>query len=170
MKRLMLAAGLCMACSGGAGAQTAVYAGFSASDFHLANVNWQYGPTFGLYYDHWGLGPLKAGVDVRASLLGVGTEKITSVLAGPRVQLQPRVVPLMPYAEVLIGGGHADIGQGVAHVDKTEVEYQVLGGLDATIFPHLDWRIVDYSWGDVTNLGEPLRPSTLSTGLVLRLP
>jgi hypothetical protein len=150
-------------------AQAGVYAGFAASNYHTPNVGWQYGPVFGVYFQPWAAPFVRAGLDVRASLLGSGNAKLDSVLVGPRVQIHPRVVPLMPYAEILIGGGHVNLGQGSAAVDKTGAEYQVVGGIDMTIFPRLDWRIAEYSWGSVQSVGD-VKPSTVTTGLVLRLP
>lgn len=165
----MLAAVL-MVTVGSARAQLGVYAGFSASNYHVPNVGWQYGPTFGVYFQPWAAPSLRAGVDVRASLLGTGSEKVDSILVGPRVQIHPHVLPLMPYGEILFGGAHVNIGQGSAHTDKTAIEYQVAGGVDMTIFPRLDWRIAEYSWGSVQNVGMSVKPGTVTTGLVLRLP
>lgn len=170
MKRGIILAAVLLLSVGGARAQVGVYAGFAASDYHAANVGWQYGPEFGVYFQPWAAPLVRAGVDVRASLLGSGNDKVDSVLAGPRVQLHPHVVPLMPYAEVLIGGAHVNLGQGSAATDKTAVEYQVAGGIDVTIFPRLDWRIAEYSYGSVQNIGPSVTPSTVTTGLVLRLP
>lgn len=169
MKRLLVLLAMLAMTVCGARAQAGVYAGFAASDFHVPNVDWQYGPVFGVYYQPWGAPLMRAGVDVRASLLGSGTSRIDSILVGPRVQIHPHVVPLMPYAEILLGGGHVTLGQGSAAIDKTGVEYQVAGGIDMTIFPRLDWRIAEYSWGSVQNVGD-VKPQTVTTGLVLRLP
>ena len=55
-------------------------------------------------------------------------------------------------------------------INKTSIEYQVAGGVDMTIFPRLDWRIAEISWGSVQNVGASVKPSTVTTGLVLRLP
>jgi hypothetical protein len=170
MKKALIVAAVLMMAVGGARAQTGVYAGFAASDYHVANVGWQYGPVFGVYFQPWGAPLLRAGVDVRASLLGSGNTKVDSILVGPRVQIHPHVVPLMPYAEILIGGGHVNLGQGSAAVNKTSIEYQVAGGIDMTIFPRLDWRIAEVSWGSVQNVGTSVKPGTVTTGLVLRLP
>jgi len=170
MRRALILAAVLLVTAGSARAQAGVYAGFSASDYHVPNVGWQYGPTFGVYFQPWAAPLVRAGVDLRASLLGTGNTKVDSILVGPRVQIHPHVVPLMPYGEILIGGGHVNLGQGSAAIDKTGAEYQVAGGVDMTIFPRLDWRIAEYSWGSVENLGTNVRPGTVTTGLVLRLP
>jgi hypothetical protein len=170
MKKAFVLIAMLAVAAGSARAQAGVYAGFAASDYHVANVGWQYGPVFGVYYQPWGAPLLRAGVDVRGSLLGSGDTKLDSILVGPRVQIHPHVVPVMPYAEILVGGGHVSLGEGDAKTDKTSTEYQVLGGIDMTIFPRLDWRIAEYSWGSVQNVGSSVTPSTVTTGLVLRLP
>ena len=154
----------------GARAQTAIYAGYSASDFHEPNVGWKEGPMFGVYYDHWGVPFVKVGVDARASFIGSGSTVDDSGFIGPRLQLHPHVLPLMPYAEGLIGAAHAEFGQGLAQRSGTNFAFQWNAGLDMTIFPRLDWRVAEYSWSSVKGLGVNFRPTTLTTGLVLRLP
>lgn len=153
-----------------AGAQTGVYAAFSTSDFHKPNVGWQYGSMFGLYYDHWGVPFVRMGLDARASFVGSGSTVEDIGLIGPRVQLHPHIVPLMPYVEGLVGAGHVEFGQGIARTSGTDLAYQAAVGLDMTIFPHLDWRVAEYSWGGVQGLGQGFNPTTITTGLVLRLP
>ncbi|MHB1857169.1 MAG: hypothetical protein ACYCPM_07010, partial [Acidobacteriaceae bacterium] len=69
-----------------------------------------------------------------------------------------------------IGAGHADYGQGVAHVSATKFQYQFLGGLDLTVLPRIDWRVVEFSYGGLSGLGSSLNPKTISTGIVVRLP
>lgn len=166
--RLFLCAVLLLPLS--AWAQTAVYADFSASNFDVPNVGWQYGPTFGIYYDHWHVPFISLGVDGRASFIGSGSTKVYSGLIGPRVQVRPHVIPLQPYAEALIGGGNVQFGQGVARTDKNAFEYQVVAGADLTVFPRIDWRVAEFSYSGFSSLGQPFNPKTFSTGIVLRLP
>lgn len=149
------------------GAQTGVYATFNASDFQTPNVGWKYGPTFGIYHDFLHLPLLGVGVDGRASLLGSGDTKVYSGLIGPRLQLRPHVLPVMPYVEGLIGGGHIRIGEGFATTDKTRFEYSGVVGVDWTILPRLDWRVVEFS---ASHVAADVTPRTWGTGLVLRLP
>ncbi|MFZ0631055.1 MAG: hypothetical protein WA399_08105 [Acidobacteriaceae bacterium] len=170
MRKVFVLVAMLTMCLGAARAQAGVYAGFAASDYHVPNVGWQYGPVFGVYYQPWAAPFIRAGLDVRGSLLGSGNEKVDSILVGPRVQIHPHVVPLMPYGEILIGGGHVNLGQGSAAVNKTAAEYQVVGGIDMTVFPRLDWRVAEVSWGSVQNVGTSVKPMTVTTGLVLRLP
>jgi len=151
-------------------AQIGVYAEFSAAKVNVPNTNWIYGPTFGAYYDPWHVPFLAAGLDARGVILGSGSNTLDSGLFGPRLVFQPHVVPLQPYVEGLVGVGHAQFGQGVAAVDATKFEYQFLGGLDMTVFPRFDWRVVEFSYGGLSGLGTSYNPKTISTGLVFRLP
>lgn len=170
MRKLSCFAGLLFCASIAAQGQNAVYGAFSASDYRLPNVPWKTGGMFGFYADPFGVPFVKAGVDLRVSLIGSGTETVDSYMGGLRVQIHPHLVRLMPYGEALIGGAHVNVGQGSANTNKTGAEYQLVGGADFTILPHIDWRVVDYSWGNVFNVGETIHPQTLSTGLVVRLP
>lgn len=162
---------VCLACFSLPGrAQTGVYATFDASNYHVPNVGWQYGPTFGLYHDFGHLPLIAGGLDVRGTFLGSGSETVDMGYLGPRLALHPHVIPIMPYVEGLVGGGHVNIGQGVANTNKIALAYEGVVGADWTIFPRVDWRVVEYSFGGTTVRGLGLKPSTLSTGLVVRLP
>ena len=74
----------------------------------------------------------------------------------------------MPYLEAVGGIGHYDYGAGQG--SNTQFEYQILVGIDYTVVPRLDWRVVEFSYGGLSTINGTLNPRTLSTGLVLRLP
>ena len=76
----------------------------------------------------------------------------------------------MPYAEALGGLAHVNVGQGAAFTNANGFQYQLLGGVDVTLAPHLDWRAVEYAWGSVRTTGEDFDPQMVSTGIVVRLP
>lgn len=151
-------------------AQTGVYAEYGASWYGIPNLSVQSGPTFGLYYQHWGIPFVRAGVDARASFMGLGSETEDTGLIGPRVQIKPHVLPLMPYGEALIGVSHVNVGQGVAHTEGNDFTWALNAGIDLTILPHIDWRVVDYTYGGIPGNLLNSNPNTLSTGLVVRLP
>lgn len=151
-------------------AQVGVYGEFSAAKINQPNTSWVYGPTFGAYYDPWHVPFIGAGIDLRVAFLSTGSTTLDSGLAGPRLVFIPHVLPFQPYVEVLGGIGHDQFGQGVAKQTATDFEYQFLGGLDTTILPRIDWRVVEFSYGGVSGLGSSLNPETLSTGIVVRLP
>lgn len=151
-------------------AQTGVYAEFSTSNFNSPGIGRQFGPTFGFYHEIWHPPFFRVGFDARASLLGSGSRKAYMGLIGPQVQIHPRVLPFMPYVEGLVGAGDVNVGQGGSIISKTALAYEGVVGLDWTIFPRLDWRVVEFSAGGFGNLNASVSPRTWSTGLVLRLP
>ena len=178
MRRLMRVGGIgALFCGGVAGVgQTAVYAEFTGGKISAANTNWMYGPTIGLYHDN-GLGLLALGYDVRGSFLRRGdthgtdsNESLNSVELGVRAAVTPHVLPIKPYVEALVGYGGLTVGQGAARESASHAAYQFLGGVDFTFFPRLDWRVVEFSYGRLSGLGDAYAPKTISTGLVFRLP
>ncbi len=153
--------------------QLGLYAGFSAANTNVANEPWLYGATFGAYYNVVKLPVIHLGIDGQAVLLnGSGSssqQKITNGLAGPRVELHLPLIPLKPYAAGHLGGSNIQVGQGIARTEKAVFSYGFAAGADLTIFPRLDWRIAEYSYTRSKVLGT-VNQSTLTTGLVLRLP
>lgn len=160
-------------------AQPALYGGLSAADYHLSGVGWQFGPTVGAYWDPIGVPFVKAGLDARASWIGSGDSKDDSFMIGPRVQIKPHVIPIMPYVELLGGVSQVTLGPytsspgsgspGSTQSTGTDFSWEVNAGVDMTFAPHLDLR-VEYARADVTDLGQSFNPTEVTTGLVLRLP
>jgi hypothetical protein len=152
-----------------ASAQTGLYIEYGASKVDSPTNNWVYGPTFGLYHDFYSVPLVHIGGDIRGSVLGLTNQTtITSGMIGARVSIHPHVVPAMPYLEALGGIGHYDFGAN--QPSNTQGEYQFLAGLDITVLPRLDWRLVEFSYGGLSTFSGTLNPKTLSMGLVLRLP
>jgi hypothetical protein len=151
-------------------AQTGLYIEYSGSKIDSPSNDWIYGPTFGAYTDLIGGVPfVHLGADLRGSVLGISqTTTLYSGLIGPRVSLHPHVLPFMPYLEGLGGVGYYDFGSG--QDTSTKFEYQFLAGVDFTVFPRVDWRVIEFSYGGLSVFNGDLHPKTLSTGLVLRLP
>jgi hypothetical protein len=165
-----------LSCTGSADAQIGLYGTFDAGKLNSPNTPWLYGGTVGLYLDH-GHGLIATGFDARAEFLrhggNSGTNTDTSIksgLAGVRLAVIPHVLPLKPYAEGLVGGGHINVGQGSARTSTTAFEYKVLGGLDFTFFPRLDWRVVEFGYGGFSGQASGVHPKSVSTGIVFRLP
>src|SRR5487761_1304370 len=161
---------------GVAQAQTAIYGEFTAAKVSAPNTSWMYGPTVGLYHDS-GHGFFATGLDVRGTFAGRGdtngagsSQALDTLLGGVRLAVTPHVLPFKPYGEVLGGFGHLKTGQGSARTSSTKFAYQFVGGLDFTIFPRVDWRVVEFSYGRLAGLGDSFTPKTLSTGIVFRLP
>jgi hypothetical protein len=180
-------------------AQLGIYGGFTAGQLSLptgiGNENaseWTYGGDVGAYLAHGHFLFFSAGVDARADILkgssavttGNASYNIDSGYIGPRVGFKPHVLPIQPYVEGLVGAAHiADTikpfpfvpvgssGSTAAIEDsETKFSYQIVGGLDYTIFPRIDWRVAEISYGTLKAFGSNVNPTTVSTGIVIRLP
>ena len=128
---------------------------------------WVYGGGFGLYSDFQKIPFGKVGADIRYQFTRPASNTtLTSILVGPRLALHPKVIPLNPYAEFLFGAGRFSYGNNSP--TTTQFDWRVLGGVDKTLLPHLDWRVLEVSYGQLNTYSGRLRPVTLSTGVVLR--
>ena len=108
------------------------------------------------------------GADIRFQFVRPATNTtLFSALVGPRIALHPKVFPLNPYAEFHFGPGHFSYGNNAP--STTQFDWRVIGGLDKTVLPHLDWRVIEVSYGQLNTYAGTLKPVTLSTGIVLRL-
>jgi len=122
-----------------------------------------YGETVSVYYQR---GVFFAyGGDARASFLGGSGISLNSGAIGPRVALKPHPIPLQVYGEAL-GGFNSYTGGPFAN-STTQAEYQLIVGGEYTLLPHIDWRIVEYTYTSASN---SLSSHSLSTGIVVRLP
>lgn len=152
-------------------AQLGVYANFSAAKINGSNSDWIYGPGFGAYLDHGHFIFLSTGLDVRGEILGTGSStKFDAGYIGPRVAFRPHVLPINAYVEGLVGVGHTELVSNGTPVDTTKFSYQLVGGVDYTLLPRVDWRVAEFSYGGLSILDGSIHPKTISTGIVVRLP
>jgi hypothetical protein len=160
-------------------AQVGIYGKFDATHFSVPTNNFEstatfYGPGAGVYYDFLHLGPASLGADVRGNFLFGGGQKYRSVLAGLRLGVKVPSTSIKPYVQGSVGVGgptHGGLG-GSGSIYTNKFEYQVLGGVDITILPHVDWR-AELGYGRVSGIssGAPApAPSLLvaGTGFVVR--
>ncbi len=157
-------------------AQLAMYAEGTGASLQLPQTSHLYGSTFG-FYDQKRAGLFAMGADFRGSITRHGDtsglytdEAYDTGLFGVRVAATPHVLPVMPYGEALMGLGYWRGGVGTTRQDSRHVIFQFLAGVDYTVLPHIDWRVVEFSYGRVgAPLGGFINPEALSTGIVLRL-
>lgn len=153
-------------------AQLGLYGGFTVQNAGVPGNNGYvyYGGTVGGYLASGHLAILNIGVDVRGTFTRSGGDSLNSGAIGPRVGLNLHVIPLHPYVEGTVGLASLNF-QGGSPTNGARFEYQVLGGLDLTVLPRIDWRIAEFSYGgfSVPN-SEDYHPKALTTGIVLRLP
>ena len=117
----------------------------STPSFHI------WGGTFGVYDDFLRLGPIKLGSDLRyfqesSSNSNGYDSKLHGGLAGLRLSLKLPLVPPKPYIQAEIGG--VGTNYGVDAHSSGSFAYQVQGGLDFTVFPHLNLR-AEYGGGEI---------------------
>jgi hypothetical protein len=163
-------------------AQVGIYGKFdatrlSSSASTTSASTWFYGPGVGIYYDALHLGPISLGADLRGDILSGSSEDYRSGLFGLRLAIKAPVLPIKPYIQGSVGVGATKptaLSSLPLHY-TTKFEYQIASGVDFTIFPHIDWRIVELGYGRITGIssgGEAPAANLFnaSTGLVVRFP
>jgi hypothetical protein len=166
-----------------ANAQVGLYGKFDAVRFTASSTGinpasaWYYGPGAGIYYDFLHLGPVALGTDLRGNFLSGNQQKFRSALFGLRLSAKPPLIPIRPYLQGSVGiGGPTHSGlDGVGTIYSNKFQYQVIGGLDFTLIPHLEFRVAEMSYGRMSGIsGSSSAPVstlfTISTGLVVRFP
>jgi hypothetical protein len=185
---LALAALLLLLPSSARAQLVSVYGTFSAA----RSSNVVNGNTFGLnptftYGSYWSegfgggatfsplhLGPLSLGLDVRGS----GSSKADTAMAGIKAGVKLPFLPLRPYVEAAGGYLRTKIPVTVGLAPATDTTgyyaYEVLGGLDYTVLPHIDVRLVEIGGGQGSYESGPNAniPSvslfTVNSGVVIR--
>lgn len=142
-------------------ARFAVYGTGGGEKPGIVNGNsWGPSATVGLYVGLLNAGPVAISADGRAEL----ASSIKGGFVGPRLALRLPGLPLKPYVEALIGGSsYPNLPNGLPL--KRGIAGRFVAGVDTTILPHIDWRVVDFSYGITT--ASP-RAASLTTGLVVR--
>jgi hypothetical protein len=145
---------------------------------------WFYGPGIGIYDNFLHVGPVQLGADLRGTYSFGDKDKYRSVLGGVRIAVKPPLLPIRPYAEGLVGVAGTKSNQtgsfstansvSFSNTFGTKFAYQVLGGVDWTILPHLDLRLAEIGYGRVSPVSSGVNPqsssiTSISSGIVLRL-
>jgi opacity protein-like surface antigen len=165
-------------------AQTALYGMFSAGHYSGIGVGYGTPPnqsggmtarggTFGIYDNFMPFGPVRFGGDARVFIQNSANSttygnKLAGFILGPRLEIvPPPPVPIKPYIQLEFGG--AGSNNGTSTSKSTSFAYQVNGGVDFTIVPHLDAR-AEYGAGQLTSIGNTNHTlQEFGVGLVLRL-
>lgn len=138
----------------------------------------------GVYYDFRDLGPFRLGIDLRAGK-SIGNKSATtyfnsprpslfSVLGGIRGSFKTPIHQLRPYIEGAVGLARTDIGVPLTpdgHVaSHSGVQFRGFAGVDLSLLPQLDFRVVEFGGGGVQGLNSTYPIESISTGLVFHLP
>lgn len=146
-------------------AQIAAYAGFSGAPVSGASSDWAPGALVGIYKQSGhGLGTINIGGDLRASFLARDNFHYYTGAIGPRLAVKAPILPLRPYVEGLVGIGNVQNSNAGSH---TNFNYQLVGGLDTTILPRVDWRVIEFDYSAIPT--QSVNAKILTTGLVLRI-
>jgi hypothetical protein len=134
------------------------------------------GVDFGGYYDFAHYSKFDVGADMRDALQHGNSASLNSFMVGLRLAAHPMAFGLKPYGQFSIGAGRTRAPLSAAHLTRTQ--YGFYGGVDKALNKHVDWRIVEVSYGSVGTIsshtfGGPIAiPSAsvlgFSTGFVFR--
>ncbi|HEX5284922.1 MAG TPA: outer membrane beta-barrel protein [Bryocella sp.] len=131
------------------------------------------GGTFGVYDNFMPFGPVRFGGDARVIIQNSANStqygnKLAGFLFGPRLEIAPPPpIPVKPYIQLEFGG--VGTNNGSSHSKSTSFAYQVNGGIDFTVLPHLDIR-GEYGAGQLTSIGGTHHTlQEFGVGLVLRM-
>lgn len=143
------------------------------------------GGTLGAYYDFMKLGPVKLGADLRGTLTttnqdayyssGYGS-RLYSGLGGIRAVFHTRWTPIRPYVQGSVGFARTDYGFAQANSGTNNnikltnnFQYEGFAGVDITLLPVMDFRVVEFGYGGLSNNHNyPIK--SVSSGLVFHLP
>jgi hypothetical protein len=143
-------------------ARLAIYGTAGVEQSGLPYNPWRLAGTFGLYVQFVKFGPVFLSVDGRGDI----SNQIRSGLAGPRLAIKLPVLPIRPYGEILFGvANYPQTAAGIQY--SNDFAYRYVVGVDSTILPHLDWRVVDFSYG-INNSAGVGHAETVTSGLVIR--
>jgi hypothetical protein len=134
------------------------------------------GVGFGFYDDFHHSGSIDAGIDIRDSIVRGAGAHLNSFLLGPRIAFKPTSAPVKPYLQAEIGVGTTRAATNPASLSR--FLYNVAGGVDWTIAPHIDFRVIEIGYGSVQTIssgvfGDVNNPTNsqlinFSSGLVFR--
>jgi hypothetical protein len=109
------------------------------------------GVDFGGYYDFAHLSKADVSVDVRDAIQHGNNASLNSFMVGLRLAAKPMAFAgLKPYAQFSVGEGRTRPPLSNAHIQR--LQYAVFGGVDNSLTKHIDWRIVEVSYGSLTTV------------------
>lgn len=135
------------------------------------------GVDFGGYYDFAHLSKADVSVDVRDAIQHGNNASLNTFMVGGRLAAHPMSFGgIKPYVQFSVGEGRTRPPLSNAHIQR--LQYGVFGGVDKSLAKHIDWRIIEVSYGSLTTIssqtfGGPTKiPAArvlgFSTGFVFR--
>ena len=125
------------------------------------------GVDFGGYYEFMHLAKADVSVDARDAIQHGNNASLNSFMVGPRLAAKPMAFGLKPYIQFAVGAGRTRPPLSNAHT--TRLQYGIYGGLDKPLNKHVDWRIVEISYGSVSTISNSTFgiPPTIPASTVL---
>jgi hypothetical protein len=108
------------------------------------------GVDFGGYYEFAHYSKADVSIDVRDAIQHGNNASINSFMVGARVAAHPMAFGLKPYGQFSVGAGRTRSPLSDAHIQR--LQYGIYGGLDKPLNKHVDWRVVEISYGSVTTV------------------
>lgn len=134
------------------------------------------GVDFGGYYEFAHYPKSDLSFDVRDTIQRYSTASFNSFMVGPRLAAKPLAYNLKPYAQLSIGVGRTKAPLSPVSISK--LQYGIYVGVDKPLKKHVDWRILEVSYGSVTTISSnifgsptPIPAASVlgfSTGFVFR--
>jgi hypothetical protein len=125
------------------------------------------GVDFGGYYEFAHYSKFDVSADMRDAIQHGNNASLNSFLVGLRLAAHPMAFGLKPYGQFSIGAGRTRPPLSDAHI--TRIQYGVYGGLDRSLNKHIDWRLIEISYGSVATIGSETfgAPGSLPSARVL---
>ena len=137
-----------------------------------------YGAAIGGYVNFYHAQKFDAGVDIRDSIVTANNARLNSFLVAARFVAKPLAEKFSPYLQLGVGVGTSK--PPTSPIKLNRFQYGIFGGLDYSLHKHVDFRVVELGYGQVTTInsgdfgGTTTFPSSglfsISTGLVFRIP
>jgi hypothetical protein len=157
-------------------AQLGIYGQVNATH-DPSTTSWYTGFTAGVYGDFIHAGPVRAGLDLCAAYAKGNQYGYRDFLIGPRLEVNPPLLPIRPYAEALVGIGGAEYkgtSRLATHYDN-KFQYGLAGGLDWHLISRIDLRVAEVEYlrmssSSSQNTSVGINLVTLGAGIAFRLP
>jgi hypothetical protein len=108
------------------------------------------GVDFGGYYEFAHTSKLDVSIDARDAIQHGNSASLNSFMVGARVAAKPLAFHLKPYGQLSVGAGRTRAPLNSAHIEK--LEYAIYGGVDKPLNKHVDWRVVEVSYGSLSTI------------------
>jgi len=136
------------------------------------------GVVIGGFYEVYHAPKFDFSLDLRDEIEHGNNASLNSLLFGGHLAFKPTKSSFRPYVQASFGDGRTTSPLSPIHTSK--LEWAAFGGVDKPLNRHVDWRLVEIGYGQVTTIssylysGPTVIPAAhllnFSTGFVFRIP